>query len=180
MNAHLSADDIAARLEARLPEAEVMRVDRHLAECDECRAELIAVSRVLRSKPSHRRWYIPAGIAAAAAAVFFIWIMPAKPPLNYREPAVSATPAPIGLAPRGRTTAPVRLIWTRVPHAERYRVTVYDSTGGVIWESQTKDTAVQTVGAPLRSRVRYFWQVEAETGFDRWIRSDAVEFVILP
>jgi hypothetical protein len=177
MNEHLGADDIAAYLEARLPEAERARVEQHLAACDACRAELIAVSRVLHSRPSRRRWYVPVGIGVAAAALFLIWLMPADNGVKFREPAVTTTVAPVAIAPRGAVRAPVRLIWTRVPHAARYRVTVFDSSGTVIWESQTRDTAT---AAGVQLNGRYLWQVEAETGFDRWIRSDVVEFSIRP
>jgi hypothetical protein len=178
MREHLSSDDLAAYIDGILPAAEQTRADEHLADCDDCQTELIALSRVLRSKPSRRRLFIPAAIAATAAAVAVLWITTPWDYPNYREPAVSATPAPIGVAPHGPTTGPVRLVWTRVPHAERYRLTVFDSSGAVVWTSQTKDTSLSVAG--LRARVRYFWQVEAETGFDRWIRSDVVEFVIRP
>ena len=178
MREHLSSDDLAAYLDGVLPAAERTTVDEHLAECDDCQTELIALSRVLRTKPGRRRWFIPAGIAAAAAAFTVLWLSPQWVEPNFREPAVSATPAPAVVAPRGPTTGPVRLVWTRVPHADRYRLTVFDSSGAVVWSSQTKDTLLSVAG--LRPGVRYFWQVEAETGFDRWIHSDVIEFVIRP
>jgi len=180
MTDHLSAEDLASHLDGVLPPGERTRVDQHLAECHECRAELIAASRVLRTKPGRRRWFIPTTIAAAAAAaVLVLWRSGTDDtfPPQYREPAVSTTPAPIGLAPRGVTAAPVRLIWTRVPHAERYRLTVFDSTGAVLWESQTTDTSIAVPrSVQLRPRAPYFWQVEAQTSWNRSIKSDVVEF----
>lgn len=182
MSEHLSADDVALHLDGVLTAADQARIEQHLADCDECRAELIAVSRVLRTRPRpyRRRWLVPVGLAAAAVAALVIigpglWKQPSLP--SYREPAVSTTPAPIGIAPRGPSAGPVRLIWTRVPHAERYRLTVFDRTGLVIWESQTTDTSVALPGSVhLHPRVPYFWQVEAQTSWNRWITSDVVEF----
>ncbi|HTI06010.1 MAG TPA: zf-HC2 domain-containing protein [Gemmatimonadales bacterium] len=178
MTDHLSAADVAAHLDGVLPPTELARVDQHLAECDECRAELIALAQLLRTQPRRRRWVIPASLAAAAVvALVIIGPRLSQEPPSYREPAVSTTPAPIAVAPRGPSAIPIRLIWTRVPHAERYRLTVFDSTGLAIWESQTTDTAIALPGTVrLRPRVAYFWQVEAQTAWNRWIRSDLVEF----
>lgn len=182
MTPHLSVEDVALHLDGVLSRAEQARIEQHLADCDECRTELIALSRVLRSRPRRRRWVVPVG-AAAAAAVALLLIgprlseAPSLPPPGSREPEVSVTPAPIPIAPRGATAAPIRLIWTRVAHAERYRLTVFDSTGSVIWESQTTDTSVALPGTTrLQPRVAYFWEVEAQTSWNRWIRSDVVEF----
>jgi hypothetical protein len=180
MREHLSVDDVSLHLDGVLSPSEQARVERHLADCDECRAELIALSQLLRTRPHRRRWLVPVGLAAAAVAALVI-IGPRlseQPPVpTYREPAVSTTPAPIGIAPRGPSAAPIRLIWTRVPHAERYRLTVFDSTGLVIWESQATDTSVALPGTVrLHPRVPYFWQVEAQTSWNRWITSDVVEF----
>jgi anti-sigma factor RsiW len=181
MTAHLSVDELALHLDGRLSPAQQARLDQHLAECDDCRTELVELSRVLRTAPRRKRWYVPVGAVAAAAAVVALLVWPgSQEQPNHREPAVTMAPAPVGIAPRGPTTGTPRLVWTSVPHAARYRLTVFDSTGAVIWESQTKDTSVEVVASTLRRRVRYFWQVAAETGFDRWIRSDMVEFVIQP
>lgn len=180
MTDHLSVEDVASHLDGVLPPTELTRVDQHLANCEECRAELIALSRLLRTRPHRRRWLVPVGLTAAAvAALVIIGPRLSEPPPvpTYREPAVSVTPAPIPIAPRGATAAPIRLIWTRVAHAERYRLTVFDSTGSVIWESQTTDTSVALPGTTrLQPRVAYFWEVEAQTSWNRWIRSDVVEF----
>jgi putative zinc finger protein len=184
MTEHFGSDDVAAYLDGVLSSAERARVEQHLADCDECRAELIALSRVLRTRPSRRRRYVLVGAAAAAAVVALLmwpesWQTPASP--NYREPAVSTTPAPIGLAPRGATAAAPRLVWTRVPYAARYRLTLFDTTGTVIWESQSPDTSVALpTTLRLRPGIRYFWQVEAQTSWNRWIRSDAVQFMLDP
>jgi hypothetical protein len=182
MNEHSSSADIAAYLDGVLAPQDRARVEQHVAECDDCRSELIAVSRVLSTIPRRRRWYVPAGIAAAAAAVaLLVWPgLPADRQPSFREPAVTTTPAPIGIVPRGRTAGTPQLVWTRVPHAEHYRLTVFDSSGTVLWESPSTDTSIalpRTIG--LRPGIHYFWQVEAETGFNRSVKSDVIEFVLV-
>ena len=177
MTAHLSVDDVALHLDGRLSASEQSRVDQHLAECDECRAELVALSGVLRTTRRKTRWYLPVGAVAAAAVIALLLRPGSEDQPDYREPAVTTTPAPVGIAPRGTTSGVPRLVWTRVPHAERYRLTLFDSTGTVLWESQSTDTSIALPG--LRSGVRYFWQVQAETGFKRSIKSDMIEFVLV-
>ncbi|HEY7193219.1 MAG TPA: zf-HC2 domain-containing protein [Gemmatimonadales bacterium] len=178
MTEHLTVDEVALHLEGRLPGADQSRVDRHLTECAECRAELVALSRVLRRNRGRRRWLTPAAaLAVAAAAVLLFIIIPSTPEPSYREPAVSTTPAPVAITPRGPSRGVTRLVWTRVPHADRYRLTVFDSSGTVVSESQTTDTSAAM--PVLHSGTRYFWQVEAETGFHRSIKSDVIEFVFL-
>jgi hypothetical protein len=184
MTDHLSIDEVALHLDGRLPSSEQARVDRHLASCDECRAELVALARALRTAPRRKRWYVPVGIAAAAAAAvaLLVWPRPWNDRLpDYREPAVTTTTAPVALAPRGSISSVPRLVWSRVPHADRYRVTMFDTAGVVLWESPSTDTSIALPNTlHLRPRTPYFWQVQAETGFDRWIKSDVTEFVIRP
>ena len=177
---HLSPADVAAYVDGVLPPSERSRVEGHLADCDACRSELVAVARLLRPQ-RRRQWYVPIGIAAAAALLLFVWPRaaqkaPMSPP-NYREPVVTTTVAPLIVAPRGATTAPRRLVWTSVPHADRYRMTLFDATGAVLWESQTSDTtAAIPATIALRPGASYFWQVAAQTGWNRWVTSDLIDF----
>ncbi len=179
MTEHLTVDEVALHLDGRLTPPAQARADQHLAECPDCRAELVALSGVLRRDRGRRRWLKPVATVAAlaAAAIVLFIIMPGTPEPTYREPAITTTPAPVGITPRGPTTGVPRLVWTRVPHADRYRLTLFDSTGSVLWESQTTDTSAAL--PVLHPRSRYFWQVEAETGFHRSIKSDVMEFVLI-
>ena len=178
LSSHLSPGDVAAYVDGALPPPARSRVEGHLADCHACRTEIVAVARVVRAR--HRRhWYVPIGLAAAAALVLLIWPRSgeetATPP-NYREPVVTTTVAPVIIAPRGPTTAPRRLVWSSVPHADRYRMTLYDATGAVLWESQTNDTTATipaTIGLEPGS---YFLQVAAQTGWNRWVASDLIDF----
>jgi anti-sigma factor RsiW len=182
---HLERGEVAAYLDRALSPSDRSRVEEHLADCDACRAEVIAVARLLRTQPGRRGWYVPIGVAAAAAAVLLlVWPRPVEePPLppNYREPVVTTTAAPSAIAPRGAIVAASRFVWTGVPHADRYRLTVFDATGRVVWETQTGDTAV---GLPesirLQTGASYFWKIEAQTGWNRWVGSDLIEFSLGP
>ena len=197
---HLGSGEIAAYLDNALAPSDRTRVEAHAAECDECRAELIESASLLRTQPQVHRWYVPAGaVAAAAAAVLLlIWVRPASTPTGttgYREPAVTTTVAPVVVAPRGvvgpapvnvpagalrGVTAGARLfVWTAVPRADRYRLALFDEAGSVVWETQTADTAAP-LPASLRLRMgaTYLWKVEAQTGWNRWVASDLVEFSV--
>ncbi len=182
---HLENGEVAAYLDRALSPSDRSRIEEHLADCDACRAEVIEVARLLRTQPRRRDWYVPLGVAAAAAAVLLlVWPRPVEEPAlppNFREPVVSTTAAPSAIAPRGAIVAASRFVWTGVPHADRYRLTVFDATGRVVWETQTGDTAV---GLPesirLQREASYFWKIEAQTGWNRWVGSDLIEFSLGP
>jgi anti-sigma factor RsiW len=183
---HLESGEVAAFLDGALPPSDRARVIEHLADCQPCRAEVVEVARLLRSRPRPGRWYLPLGVAAAAAAVALLVLWPRPPeqpagPGNYREPPVTTTVAPVVIAPKGMSPSPRELVWSGVPHAERYRLTVFDDTGRVLWETQAGDTAVQLPESiRLHPGQPYFWKVEAQTGWNRWVSSDLVEFTLGP
>jgi hypothetical protein len=97
----------------------------------------------------------------------------------YRDQAVTTTAAPRLIAPIGVVPAIDSLRWTSVPHADRYRVTVFDRDGNTAHEAQTADTTL-ALPPPLafaRGQL-YLWKVEARTGWDRWVGSELVEFTV--
>jgi anti-sigma factor RsiW len=98
-----------------------------------------------------------------------------------RERPITTTAAPRLIAPAGATSLVDTLRWTSVPHADRYRATVFDGDGNVAHEAETADTAV---GLPPQFRAArgrlYLWKVEARTGWDRWVESELGEFTVLP
>jgi hypothetical protein len=144
----------------------------------------VAVARLV-SKPARSRWYMPAFAAAVAAAAVLLFVVRAPtddrhPPLT-REPMISSTVAPAAVAPRGVITAVPTLTWTSVPHADVYRLTLFDDAGRSLWETQTADTtAAIPATIPLREHASYFWKVEAQTGWNRWVASELIEFSIGP
>jgi hypothetical protein len=102
-------------------------------------------------------------------------------PPDYREPVIATTVAPVAIAPRGAITMVEQLIWTSVPHADRYQVAVFDSTGRVLWETQTSDTTTLLPDSlRFQPGAPYNWEVKAQTSWNRWASSDLVEFSIGP
>jgi anti-sigma factor RsiW len=168
----------------------------HLLSCARCRSVVKATSRlsaemtVMDQTPARRwrRWSIPLGLAAAAALVFLL--LPRggddgsspnlREPTDTRNQAAAAQGpihAPLPIAPRGPVARVDELLWASVTGVERYRVRLYNDDGDVLWTTETADTLVSlpdSVGlSPLAT---YFWKVEAQTEWKRWVSSDLVEF----
>ena len=106
------------------------------------------------------------------------------PPADNRGPGHRAPPpatatTPVPLAPIGPVADAAILRWSAVAGADRYRVTLFDAGGRVVYEARLPDTVAalpdSIVLAPGRT---YLWKVEARTGFDRWAASELVEFSI--
>jgi hypothetical protein len=69
------------------------------------------------------------------------------------------------------------LRWSPVAGADRYRVTVFDATGGVVYASESSDTVLAFPDSvALVPGAAYLWKVDARTGFDRWAASELAEF----
>ena len=184
------------------------RLVAHLAGCARCRDQLTSVMHLLRDSvvaaeirrtdtptaaPVTHRWRVAgAGVATAlvASAMFAIAgsgsrasrIQPsasASAEERRREPSVATTAAPTLIAPLGVVAAADTFRWSGVPHADRYRVTVFDREGSVVWEAEAIDTAMapqRSIGRPFGTA--YLWKVEARTGWDRWVASELVEFSV--
>jgi len=159
----------------------------HLLSCARCRAVVTATSRlsaetiVTDQTPARRwrRWSIPLGLAAAAALVLLL--VPrggddSSPPA-LREPTDTSIHAPTPITPRGSVERVDRLLWSSIPGVERYRMRVYNDEGDVLWTAETADTMVMLPDSvELSPRATYFWKVEAQTEWRRWVASDLVEF----
>lgn len=178
---HLESGEVAAYLDRALTPDARARVEAHLDQCADCSAEIVQVARLMRTAPL-RRHAIPASLAAAAALVLLLTPSiphPGPGGSEYREPAMTSTSAPSVIAPRGAVAAPLQLVWSAVPRAGRYRVVLLDDAGALIWRAETADTAVTLPDSVrLRAGIPYFWKVDAETQFGRWVASDLVDFAI--
>lgn len=179
---HLGTGQVAAYLTGAVQPGDRSRIEAHLAACDVCCTELIEVARLFRTRPRPTRWFVPAGAAAAAAAIllFLVWSRPVSEPAGssgYREPSVTTTVAPVAVTPRGVSAAVRQLAWTAVAGADRYRLTLFDAAGTVVWETQTSDTVTPLPESiHLRPGASYLWKVEAQTGWNRWVGSELVQF----
>lgn len=181
LDRHLEPEEISAYVDGASAGATRSRVEAHLAHCADCRAELVGVSRIVASLPRlqarrHRRWW-----SAAAAAIVLIVVTPraSRDTSEHREAAVTTTVAPRAVAPVGAVDSATSLMWSSVPHADRYRVRLFTGDGAVLWESETTDTTATLPGSiGLRSGGAYFWKVEAQTGFGRSAASELNEFSV--
>jgi hypothetical protein len=163
----------------------------HLAECPRCRSAVASVARALSDRSVARevrkvepglrgsRYHVALPIAAAAVLMLLVWsprsLDEVRP--GHRGPTISAGGAPAPVSPMGTVAEVPTLQWGSVAGADRYRVTLFEAGGRVLFETQLADTVAAVpdsiVLMPGRS---YLWKVEARIGWDRWTASDVIEF----
>jgi hypothetical protein len=171
----------------------------HLSECARCRARVADAALVLTApdiaaalehtdrpvRHTKRRWAVPGAVAAAIIALTLLPRLaftpvdnaPASSPERERDNGLF-TPLPAALEPQGEVRSADRLVWTRVPGADHYTITVFSTDGSVLWQSEATDTAV-ALPAVLRAGEVYLWKVAAHTSWDRTSESELVEFRLL-
>ena len=180
---HLSEATIARLLDGDLSGAERQAAEAHLAECSACRDELAEVRAILRSAPERRR-LVPRRLVAAAAAaalLFFVWPWAERAPeepLPHRDPALTTTLAPRAVHPVGTVADTRSLDWTSVPGARRYRVTLFDANGEVVWQALPSDTFASLPDSLILRPALYYWQVKAEATPGRWVESELTAFTL--
>jgi len=190
----LDEQAVAALAESGLPPAARDACVAHLASCARCRvavasvayarsvvgvaSELGTIERAARAP--WQRYTLALGAAAAVAALVFVSRPPAPVPAPvHREGSAAAGTAPATISPTGPTRAVRVLRWHSVRGADRYRVTLFDGDGTVLYETAISDTV-----APLPEDVQieagrsYYWMVAARTDFDRWDTSSLAEFSV--
>ena len=180
---HLDPGAIAGFLDHALTDDQRARTEAHLAECRECREELVEVQRLVQSPP-RRRWAPLVPLVAAAAVLLLIWSgggsRHSVDPLT-RDPALTATLAPQPLAPLGTVAQVARLQWTAVPGVLHYRLTLFSGEGRAVWQTTTTDTSVTPPDSVhLVTSAPYYWQIKAETSYGRWVESELVAFTLAP
>lgn len=178
---HVGDAELASYVDGRMTDAARSDVERHLAQCGKCRADLVAAAGVLAERP-RRGWIRIMVPAAAAAALVLVWVGVTPRPTEdaHRAPTVTEAAPPAPLAPVGRTAEPLVMRWNGVPYADAYRVSLYDAAGSLLWETETPRTAAAPPPAlELQPGASYFWRLEARVGRDRWVGSELVEFIPL-
>jgi hypothetical protein len=120
------------------------------------------------------------GTAAAAAAVVFLliprWLQYED---AHRAAVLTLSAPPEAVAPAGLVEAPIQFVWTSVPRADLYELTLFDQTGSILWQMQTRDTVAAVPDSlDLVPETSYFWKAEAQIGFDRWSESALVRFTL--
>ena len=190
----LDDDTIAALAEGTLGVEARSASLPHLASCPVCRGAVASVARALADPPVAReaagrrrfggrqlqRIILP--LAAAAALVLFLARPRPEPDQTlHRAPTITAGATPVPVAPVGRVAAVTGLRWGAVEGADRYRVTLFDANGRVLYETELAGTAAVLPDSVVLVAARsYLWKVEARTGFDRWSASALIEFSVGP
>ena len=189
---------IASLVDGTIDDASRATATRHLGTCAACREQLADVSDALRDPaiagalsagsvaPSRRNTPARAALIGSIAAGLVVAMIgrawqtrDPSPTLRDERNALSAAPAP--LAPRGMVRAVDRFSWSRVPRADRYRITVFGADGTVVWEAETPDTAIAPPSpSRLRAQTQYLWRVEARIEFERWAGSRLTSFEVDP
>lgn len=190
----LDDDTIAALAEGTLEVSVRAGAFPHLAACPRCRAAVASVARALADSAvareiavvgsGWRRWSRIAAIALPAAASIVLLLAWPRTPEDttslHRAPTITAGAIPSPQSPLGMVSDARTLRWTAVPGADRYRVTLFDAGGRVVYETELADTeAALPDSVTLAPGQAYLWKVEARTGFDRWSASELIEFSIV-
>jgi hypothetical protein len=179
----------------------------HLASCGSCRSDVAVLARLVVepairreleqvgaaiSRTTPRRRFVKLGgtIGAAAAAAVAILLVTRSPQVDdsasstaHRAAVLTLSAPPVAVAPTGMVEAPVQFVWTGVPRADRYELTLFDQTGSILWQTEITDTvAVIPDSVDLQAGAgagSLFWKVEARIDFDRWSESGLVEFTLM-
>jgi len=180
---HPTDDELAAYLGNELEGEALRRLELHLARCATCREEMLDAKEILR-KPRKVPWRVVAPVAAAAAMVVLFLPGPnATDPVHsvptHREAPKEVGIAPVPISPVGTSSEVDALVWAPVTGADRYRLTIYDADGTVVWRETTADSLISLPDSlSLVTDRSYLWQVEARVGWDVWESSDLVEFQV--
>jgi len=190
----LDDDTLAALAEGTLDEQTRASVVPHLAECTRCRATVASITRALADRDVSReidavstrrnrpRWIAWARVAGAAAAVLLVVMIPRgsdRTPGAHRGSITASGEVPTALAPAGTVGAVEELRWSPVAGATRYRVTIFDPNGKVLFEAAPTESPVALPDSVvLSSGIQYLWKVEAQLGPGRSVSSELVSFTL--
>lgn len=162
---HVTDLEIATYLDRRLPPEQLDRVEAHLAECPDCRDELLAARGLIRRVRRPRKLAALAAVAATAAIVLLLPILvPRDAPAPQPQLRSPVQPPPLtAYGPVGETGTRVpTFVWAAVPGAASYRLTVTQEGGESVWSANGTDTA-RTLpdSVALHSGASYWWVADA-------------------
>lgn len=155
---HLTTAEVSAYLGTRMHDTDRRRLEAHLADCDECRIEVLEVRSILQSAPRRSRSRRPLlgvlGVAAAATILISVpWrVSPRSDPdadtLSLAERAVLSdvgrdsvdvvTPRSDANVPRNTLT----VAWRRGADDTQFTVTLMNTRGDVLWTARTRDSTI--------------------------------------
>jgi len=178
LESHITSEELAAYLDRRLEASSSARIENHMADCGECRADLVEARSLLAttnasafSLPAGRAsrtrvWFAAAGIVALACLPLLRWAVPSPGVTPSLRAAPTFKPRVEVIAPDNRLVdaAAVVFIWRSVEQASTYRLTLTDSSATPLFTMVTTDTAATTpAGIQLRRGASYLWYVDALT-----------------
>jgi hypothetical protein len=184
LEAHLETEEVVGYVAGTLSSSERDQVERHLADCVDCTAEIAAVAR-LRPRPRlPLRRLAP---VAAAAAIVGIAVL-GRGALGHHSVGSlerggeAQAEVTVLLPANGAVLHEVPdLTWRPVPGATVYRVTVSRPNGDSVWAATTADTSVRGSDALRQAGPGlYYWYVDALLGDARSVAGSAHEFRIGP
>lgn len=174
LSEHPTAEDVAAYLSGTLTPADQAAVEEHLAECRECRGQVVSARRVLRrhAAPNRRVWLLPGAAAAAVLllAIFFrapSGFEPGPEPVRSGQGAAggdAGSRIPVLAPADGDTLAvgSITFVWRGQSGKPLFQFTLTDGSGRAVWTGATTDTTLTLPGAVSLDRGRtYFWTVDA-------------------
>jgi len=151
--------EMAAYLDRRLSAGDRERAEAHLADCAECREEMVQGRGLLRRAGRPRRIVVGAGLLAAAASLFLFLRSPVVDPFRGGE----TPPALTAYGPTGEVSpAALRFVWAAAPGATGYRLTISGGNGVPLWSGSVTDTVFALPDSvTLGADQRYVWIVDA-------------------
>lgn len=186
---HLDSDTIAAFAERRLAPPERVTAEAHLADCAECRADLVDVTGIFAEARRSRRRRVAVPVLAAAALATIL-LVPRTPepidessvlrPAETTEPErlntlVAILPAPGESASR----AGLRFVWEPDGPDAIYEISVTDSSGTSLWRARTPDTSITLPDSvSLQPGGTYHWWVDVLLGDGRLASTGLREFTV--
>jgi anti-sigma factor RsiW len=187
----VGAEDLAAFLDGSLSADERVVVAAHLDECQRCRAQLADAAAVLEEYEARIKRRLWPGVAAAAAVVAALSLLPLLRPgapddstaLQRGERTEGAITVEVVSPPDGAqvSRAELRFVWRSAEAGARYELTLTDPQGVIVWEVALEDTV-----AALPSSVRltpgttYYWYTDALLPGAQTATTGVQELVILP
>lgn len=182
---HLEVEQVVGYLENRLTTAERRQVQAHLADCAECAAELVDVSRLRRPARPGSRWLATAAAAAAVIAIALVGPRVAHRTSAAPEPPVRGTPgmvvSVVAPAEGESISGTPAFTWRAVPGATAYRVTVSRADGDSVWAATVRDTTARSpASVALGGSDPYYWYVDVLLADGRSIGGTAHEFRVRP
>jgi hypothetical protein len=185
---------ISAFADASLEPPEREIAVAHLARCERCRVAVSSVTSALagtgmaavisgleRTRRPGRFLAVSAGLVGVAvvAGLLLGRSSPVQNPVQHRDGAGSGGAVPVTISPEGPSRSVQVLRWHSVTGADRYRVTVFEEDGSVLYEAVVTDTmAALPDTIDLEPGRSFYWLVSARTDFDRWSTSALAEFSV--